>query len=98
MPDYTVIVQRTSDPFAPAAAQEAPPEDHELYVTRLALRLLVILCLGALASFSLASAFLPSSLHTHSTTRSGYTHSVNMVQPQTSHASPLLFPGAIEKA
>lgn len=58
MSDDPPSVQDTLATSDSDIARESPRIDHELYFSNLALRLLIILCLGALASFPLASQFL----------------------------------------
>jgi hypothetical protein len=84
MPGHTTSVQDTPVPSTPGAAQKPSRIDHELYFSSLALRLLAILCLGALASFSLASYFLTPP-YLNITTSSWYTDGACTAQPQTIH-------------
>jgi len=59
--DITTSAQET---LASASSMQEPSRvEHELYFSSFVLRLLVILCLGSVASFSLAPHFLPSTLN-----------------------------------
>ena len=60
MPGDTTSIQDMPvlAPSTPAVVQEPSRVDDELYFSSFALRLLIILCLGALASFPLAPHFL----------------------------------------
>ena len=76
----------TSTPSTPATSTpglswEQSSADHELYLTRFSIHLLVVLCLGALASFSLAPHFLTQKPYVN-ITRSTYTDGVCTTQPQ----------------
>lgn len=78
--DTTTSAQNTPAPSTLEPSQEHSSVDHELYFTRFAMRLLVTLCLGALASFALAPYFLaPHAM----TTRSEYVEGICTAQPQT---------------
>ena len=58
MPGDTISMQDTPASCTPAVAQEPSRVDDELYFSIFTLRLLIILCLGALASFPLAPHLL----------------------------------------
>jgi len=79
----TTPAQETPAPSSPDPAQEHSRAEHELYLTKFAIRLFVILCLGALASFELAPHFLPQPSHANVTvTTRQYTDGACTTEPQ----------------